>query len=247
MKTLPKLTVPNATAWARWLTENGTSSTGVSLTLAKKNTTSPTSVTRSEAVEEALCHGWIDGQSNTIDESTYMQRYTPRAAKSVWSKKNVGIVEQLEKQGRMQAAGRAAVESAKLDGRWQRAYSGTANLEEMRDLMAAIGESPRALEAWEGMKKGEKAQVYFRLAALMTEAGRAKHIREYVAKLEHDDDDPPKVVGLSTATKSRKRLRLRHLMPKRQDLEGRSVHHHHDHLRERYAINGPFHISINNL
>ena len=67
MKTLPKLTLPNAPAWSHWLRENGSSSTGVSLTLAKKNTTSPTSLTRNEAVEEALCHGWIDGQSNTID------------------------------------------------------------------------------------------------------------------------------------------------------------------------------------
>jgi uncharacterized protein YdeI (YjbR/CyaY-like superfamily) len=205
MKTLEKLTVPNAAGWARWLKENGTSSKGVSLTLAKKDTKGPTSLTRNQAVEEALCHGWIDGQSNTIDAATYSQRYTPRAAKSVWSKKNVGIVEDLEKQGRMQEAGRAAVESAKQDGRWQRAYSGTANLDEMQDLVAAIKESPTALETWNGLKQGEKSQVYFRLSALKTEAGRAKHIREYVAKLEREDTDPPKTIVSRTAAKSRKR------------------------------------------
>ena len=205
MKPLPNLTLPNAPAWSRWLTENGPTSKGVLLTLAKKNTTSPTSLTRTEAVEEALCHGWIDGQSNTIDDKTYMQRYTPRAAKSVWSKKNVGIVEELEKQGRMQETGRAAVESAKLDGRWQRAYSGTANLQEMRDLMAAIEESPTALVTWNGLKQGEKSQVYFRLSALKTDAGRAKHIREYVAKLEHDEADPPEAIASRTAAKPRKR------------------------------------------
>jgi uncharacterized protein YdeI (YjbR/CyaY-like superfamily) len=205
MKPLPKLTVPNATAWSRWLTENGTTSKGVSLTLAKKDTKEPTSLTRNQAVEEALCHGWIDGQSNTIDAATYSQRYTPRAAKSVWSKKNVGIVEDLEKQGRMQEAGRAAVESAKQDGRWQRAYSGTANLEEMQDLMTAIEESPTALAAWVGLKQGEKSQVYFRLSALKTEAGRAKHIREYVGKLEREETDSPKAVPSQTLAKSRKR------------------------------------------
>jgi uncharacterized protein YdeI (YjbR/CyaY-like superfamily) len=190
MKTLDKLTVPHATAWARWLTENGSTSKGVSLTLAKKGIKDPTSLTRNEAVEEALCHGWIDGQSNTIDEQTYMQRYTPRAAKSVWSKRNVGLVEQLEKQGRMQDAGRAAVESAKQDGRWQRAYSGTANLDEMQDLVDAIRGSPTALAAWNSLKQGDKSQVYFRLSMLKTEAGRAKHIREYVGKLERNHAEP---------------------------------------------------------
>ena len=205
MKPLDKLTVPNATAWARWLTENGSTSKGVSLTLAKKDTKDPTSLKRDEAVEEALCHGWIDGQSNTIDEHTYMQRYTPRAAKSVWSKKNVGIVEQLEKQGRMQDAGRAAVESAKQDGRWQRAYGGTANLDEMQDLMAAIEKSSAALTTWNSLNQGDKSQVYFRLAALKTEAGRAKHIREYVGKLERGGTDVQKVVVPRSLAKPRKR------------------------------------------
>lgn len=205
MKALDKLTVPNAIAWACWLAENGSTSKGVSLTLAKKGIDKPTTLTRNEAVEEALCHGWIDGQVNSIDEKTYMQRYTPRAAKSVWSKKNVGIVEQLEQQGRMQAAGRAAVEAAKLDGRWQRAYSGTANLDEMRDLIDAVSESPIALETWENLSRGEKSQVYFRLAALKTEAGRAKHIREYVGKLQRIKADAPMALALQSSAKSRKR------------------------------------------
>lgn len=188
MKVLDKLTVPNAAAWGRWLLDNGATSNGVSLTLAKKGVKEPTSLTLNEAVEEALCHGWINGQGHTIDEKTYMQRYTPRAAKSVWSKRNVGLVEQLESQGRMQDAGRAAVESAKQDGRWQRAYSGAANLDEMQDLLDAIKISPAALVAWDGLSQGNKSQVYFRLSALKTEAGRAKHIRDYVARLEVGED-----------------------------------------------------------
>lgn len=184
MKTLDKLTVPNAAAWAQWLLENASKSPGVSLTLAKKGIVEPTSLSQDEAVEEALCHGWINGQGRTIDEKTYMQRFTPRAAKSVWSKRNVGLVEKMEKEGRMQAAGRAAVAAAQQDGRWQRAYSGAANLDEMQDLVDAIKASPVASEAWDGLAKGQKSLIYFRLAALKTEAGRERRIREYVRGLE---------------------------------------------------------------
>jgi uncharacterized protein YdeI (YjbR/CyaY-like superfamily) len=183
MKALDRLTVSNAAAWARWLSDNGPTSMGVSLTLAKKGIVEPTSLTRNEAVEEALCYGWIDGQAHTIDDETWMQRYTPRGAKSIWSKRNVGLVERLESEGRMQDAGRAAVESAKQDGRWQRAYGGTANLDEMRDLIAAIEMDSAALSAWNDLSQGAKSQVYFRLSALKTEVGRAKHIRDYVEKL----------------------------------------------------------------
>lgn len=205
MKVLDRLTVPNAAAWAHWLTENGSTSKGVSLTLAKKGTREPTSLSRDEAVEEALCHGWIDGQVNTLDQKTYMQRYTPRAAKSIWSKRNVGLVERLENDGRMQDAGRAAVEAAKQDGRWQRAYDGKANLDEMQDLLKAIEASPAALESWRGLSRGLKSQVYFRLSVLKTEAGRAKHIRDYVAKLELDDAGGSALVGSQPTKKSRKR------------------------------------------
>ena len=105
----------------------------------------------------------------------------------------------------MQDAGRAVVESAKRDGRWQRAYSGTVNLDEMQDLTAVMKESPTALATWNGLSQGEKSQVYFRLAALKTEAGRAKHIREYVGKLEREETDSPKAVPSQTLAKSRKR------------------------------------------
>ena len=106
----------------------------------------------------------------------------------------------------MQDAGRAAVESAKQDGRWQRAYSGTANLDEMQDLMDAIEGSPEALAAWNGSSQGEKSQVYFRLSALKTEAGRAKHIREYVGKLERRAGaDLHMATASDPPTRSRKR------------------------------------------
>lgn len=205
MKVLDRLTVPNAAAWAHWLTDNGSTSKGVSLTLAKKGTKEPTSLSRDEAVEEALCHGWIDGQVNTLDQKTYMQRYTPRAAKSIWSKRNVGLVERLEYDGRMQDAGRAAVEAAKQDGRWQRAYDGKANLDEMQDLLKAIEASPAALKSWQSLGQGLKSQVYFRLSVLKTDSGRAKHIRDYLAKLELGDAGGSAPVDSQPAKKARKR------------------------------------------
>lgn len=205
MKALDRLTVPNAGAWASWLLENASTSIGVSLTLAKKGTKEPTSLSMDEAVEEALCHGWINGQGNSIDEKTYMQRFTPRAPRSVWSKRNVGLVERLESEGRMQDAGRAAVLSAQDDGRWQRAYSGAANLDEMQDLLEAIRAKPAASAAWDDLSKGQKSQIYFRLSALKTQAGRAKNISEYVKKLEEGNKGVSTTSKVAAASKSRKR------------------------------------------
>lgn len=205
MKVLDRLTVPNAAAWASWLLENASTSIGVSLTLAKKGTQEPTSLSMDEAVEEALCHGWINGQGNSIDKKTYMQRFTPRAPKSVWSKRNVGLVERLENEGRMQEAGRAAVQSAQDDGRWQRAYSGTANLDEMQDLLDAIRARSAASATWDGLSKGQRSQVYFRLSALKTQSGREKHIRDYVKKLEVGETGLPTASVTSSSNKVRKR------------------------------------------
>ncbi|KAF3183136.1 hypothetical protein TWF225_006288 [Orbilia oligospora] len=156
------LTVLNATAWTSWLAKNAQKSSGVWLTLAKKGVTSPTSLTYSEALDEALCYGWIDGQRKSCDEKTFAQRFTPRTGKSGWSKRNVGIVERLEREGRMKAGGVAAVVAAKADGRWERAYAGSAT---------AVAD-PAFLEALEGNE-------------LKTEAGRTRKIQEFVVMLEN--------------------------------------------------------------
>src|SRR5258707_7889822 len=106
----PELIVRDAAAWRDWLGENHADPDGVWLVLAKKGTVDPTSLTYDQALEEALCHGWIDGQRRSGDASTFVQRFTPRRARSPWSKRNVGIVERLTKEGRMQPAGGAEVE-----------------------------------------------------------------------------------------------------------------------------------------
>jgi uncharacterized protein YdeI (YjbR/CyaY-like superfamily) len=114
----PELILPDAAAWRAWLGEHHREEAGVWLVLAKKGTVEPTSLTYDEALEEALCHGWIDGQVRRRDEATYRQRFTRRRERSSWSKRNVEIVERLMTEGRMDPAGIAEVERAKASGCW---------------------------------------------------------------------------------------------------------------------------------
>ena len=126
---LPELIVPDAAAWRAWLGDHYAEPRGVQLVLAKKGTSDPTSLTYDEALEEALCHGWIDGQVNRRDDTTYRQRFTPRLARSRWSKRNVGIVDRLTAEGRMHPSGVDQVDRAKADGRFAAAYAGQATME----------------------------------------------------------------------------------------------------------------------
>src|SRR5262245_28765558 len=130
----PELIVDDAAAWRAWLAKNHGEHDGVWLVLAKKGTTEPTSLTYDEALEDALCHGWIDGKVRRRDDATYRQRFTPRRRRSQWSKRNVGIVERLLAEGKMHHAGVAEVERAKADGRWEAAYAGPATIEVPPDL-----------------------------------------------------------------------------------------------------------------
>ena len=141
---LPELVVLDARAWREWLGEHHGESPGVWLVLAKKGASRPTSLTYDQALEEALCHGWIDGQVGRRDEATYRQRFTPRRRRSAWSKRNAGIAERLLAEGRMHAAGIEEVERAKADGRWQAAYAGSAGIEVPPDLVQALAAEPKA-------------------------------------------------------------------------------------------------------
>jgi uncharacterized protein YdeI (YjbR/CyaY-like superfamily) len=115
---LPELTVADGAEWRVWLGEHHGQQTGIWLVMAKKGTTHPTTLTYEQAVEEALCHGWIDGQARRRDEATYSQRFTPRRARSNWSQSNLARVERLISAGRLRPPGMAEVERAKADGRW---------------------------------------------------------------------------------------------------------------------------------
>jgi uncharacterized protein YdeI (YjbR/CyaY-like superfamily) len=116
---LPELLVPDHAEWHRWLDANHAVTTGIWLVLAKKATTKPTSLTYDQALEEAVCYGWVDGQVGRRDELTYRQRFTPRRHKSAWSANNVALAERLITQARMSPAGLSSVERAKADGTWE--------------------------------------------------------------------------------------------------------------------------------
>lgn len=120
----PELLVADAAAWRAWLGAHHTDPAGVWVVLARKGTTRPTTLSFDEALEGALCHGWIDGQVRRRDRATYLQRFTPRRARSTWSRRNVENVERLIAAGRMHPAGLAEVERARADGRWDAARAG---------------------------------------------------------------------------------------------------------------------------
>ncbi|TCC15714.1 YdeI/OmpD-associated family protein [Kribbella speibonae] len=178
-----ELIVVDAAAWLRWLHENHQESDGVWLVLAKKNVTTPTSLTYDQALEEALCHGWIDGQRRGRDEQTFIQRYTPRRARSLWSKRNVGLIARLETEGRMRPAGRAEVERAKTDGRWDKAYGGSSAQEVPDDLAAALAAEPRAQAMFEILTSANRFAVVFRVNDAKRPETRARRIALYVEQL----------------------------------------------------------------
>jgi uncharacterized protein YdeI (YjbR/CyaY-like superfamily) len=178
-----ELTVADHAAWRAWLVEHHNSPAGVWLSLAKKGTTEPTSLRYNDALEEALCFGWIDGVIQRVDASTYRQRFTPRRARSKWSQRNVGKVERLTAEGRMHPSGIAEVERAKGDGRWQAAYAGQADLEVPDDLAAALAAEPRARGMFDILTRQNRYAVLYRIADAKRAETRARRIKQFVAML----------------------------------------------------------------
>ena len=179
----PQLIVRDAAAWRTWLAENVDERAGVWLVLAKKGTTDPTSLSYAAALEEALCHGWIDGQARRRDEDTYVQRFTPRRRRSMWSQRNVGIVERLTAEGRMHPQGLSEVARAKADGRWEAAYAGPATAEIPADLTEALAARPEAQEMFENLTSQNRFAMLHRLGAAKRPETRARRIDQYVDML----------------------------------------------------------------
>jgi uncharacterized protein YdeI (YjbR/CyaY-like superfamily) len=178
-----QLMVRDAAAWRTWLAENVDEQAGVWLILAKKGTTDPTSLSYAAALEEALCHGWIDGQARRRDEDTYVQRFTPRRRRSMWSQRNVGIVERLTAEGRMRPQGLSEVARAKADGRWEAAYAGSATAEIPADLTEALAARPEAQAMFENLTSQNRFAVLHRLGAAKRPETRARRIEQYVDML----------------------------------------------------------------
>jgi uncharacterized protein YdeI (YjbR/CyaY-like superfamily) len=178
----PELCVPDAVAWRAWLHENHARVSAVWLVLAKKGTTEPTSLSYEEAVLEALCVGWIDGQTRRGD-TTYRQRYTPRRPRSAWAKTNVERAERLIAEGRMHPAGLEQVELAKADGRWQAAYAGPASIELPDDLAAALAARPPAQAMFDILSSQNRYAVLLRLSQAKRPETRARRLQQYVDML----------------------------------------------------------------
>jgi uncharacterized protein YdeI (YjbR/CyaY-like superfamily) len=179
---LPVLGFPDQTALEAWLESEGGTAPGVYVKLAKKGAGVP-SVTYAELVESCLCFGWIDGRSNRLDEQFYLQRLTPRRARSVWSQKNVDAAAALILAGRMRPAGLAAVEAAKADGRWERAYAGSATITVPPDLTEALAAEPAAKAEFEALDGANRYAVLFRVHTAASPATRAKRIAALVTML----------------------------------------------------------------
>ena len=189
-KELEELITTDGDAWRAWLVSHHETSPGVWLAVGKKGG-DVTALTRDQAVDEALCFGWIDGQARKRDEGSYWQRMTPRGPRSMWSAINVGHIERLEQTGRMQPAGRAAVEAAKADGRWDAAYAGPATAEVPADLAAAIAADPAAQAMFDVLTSSNRFALIHRLNAVKRAETRSRKIGEFVAMLARGETPYP--------------------------------------------------------
>ena len=176
------LTLPDAAAWRAWLDRHEDDSDGVWLVLAKKGTVTPTSLTYAQALDEALCSGWIDGQKRGGDAATFVQRFTPRRRASLWSQRNVGLVGTLAEQGRMRPRGQAEIDLARQDGRWERAYAGSSSAQVPDDLAAALAASPPAAAVFESLNAANRYAVLHRVMTASPRA-RAGRIATLVGRL----------------------------------------------------------------
>lgn len=168
--------------WRKWLHANHTKSDGVWLRFYKKGS-GKRSVVYAEALDEALSYGWIDGQVRRLDDEAYVQRFTPRRARSIWSKRNREHVARLEKEGRMHDAGRAEVERAKADGRWDAAYDSPSKMELPEDFVKALAKNAKAKAFLATLSRANTYAIAFRLHHAKRPETRARRIAAFIAKL----------------------------------------------------------------
>ena len=178
----PTLSFKSQEAWATWLDEHHSSSDGVWIKIAKKASGIP-SVTYAQAVEDALCYGWIDGQMKRVDDDFFVQKFTPRRARSKWSKVNIGKVEELIAAGKMQPAGLAEIERAKTDGRWDAAYDSPRTATVPRDLEQALDQVPAAKDEFAKLSSSQRYSILYSLQDAKRPETRARRITKFVEML----------------------------------------------------------------
>jgi uncharacterized protein YdeI (YjbR/CyaY-like superfamily) len=183
---LPVILFDDQAAWATWLDERHADSPGVWLRLAKKGAPYA-SVSYAEALDVALCYGWIDSQKKTFDQDSFLQKFGPRGTRSIWSKVNREKIQALIDAGRMKPAGIQAVESAKADGRWDAAYDPASTATVPDDLQAALDANPKAKEFFATLNGANRYAVLFRVQTAKKPETRAKRITTLVEMLERNE------------------------------------------------------------
>ena len=183
---LPILTFRNGESFEKWLEQQPADAAGAWLKLARKSAGSP-GLTKAEAIDSALCHGWIDGQLDKYDESHWLVRFTPRKARSKWSEVNKRRATELLAEGRMRESGIAQIESAKSDGRWAAAYAPASSATVPADLQDALDGNPRAAQFFATLKGANRYAILYRIGSVKRPATRARKIAEFIAMLEHGE------------------------------------------------------------
>lgn len=178
----PTLAFSTADDFEAWVAKHRDDPVGLWLRIAKKSS-GVASVSYAEAVQIALCYGWIDGQAKGEGDATYRQRFCPRRARSVWSKRNIGLVAELTAAGRMQPEGLAEVDRAKADGRWARAYDGPANATVPDDLRTALDAVPAAATAFGTLRSTNRYAILYQVQDAKRAETRARRIAQFVEML----------------------------------------------------------------
>ena len=176
--------------WAKWLEANHATAAGIWVRIAKKGA-QETSINYAEALEVALCYGWIDGLKKSFDEASWLQKFTPRGAKSLWSKINREKAEQLIAGGQMKAAGLAAIESARQDGRWDAAYDSQSKATVPDDFQAALERNKKAKAFFATLNRVNRYAILFRVQTATKPETRAKRIQKFVEMLERHETIHP--------------------------------------------------------
>jgi len=176
----------NKKKWTDWLAKQHDESAGVWLKLAKKDAGIP-SITYEEALDVALCYGWIDGQKKGFDDKYWLQKFTPRGPKSIWSKINTEKAERLIANGEMKTAGHKAIEAAKQDGRWGAAYASQKNISIPEDLQAALDKNEKAKSFFATLNSVNRYAILFRIQTAKKAETRTKRIQQFVEMLERSE------------------------------------------------------------
>jgi uncharacterized protein YdeI (YjbR/CyaY-like superfamily) len=190
VRDLKIISFKSAHEWEKWLAKNHAASKGVWLKIFKKDSLNR-SVSYAEALEEALCYGWIDGQKAAYDDKAWLQKFSPRQVKSAWSKVNVGHAERLIREGRMKPAGLKKIESAKKDGRWSNAYHPQSSAQLPEDFLQEVSKDKKAKAFLDTLNRSNVYAIIYRLQTAKKPETRQKRISQFVEMLSKGEKPHP--------------------------------------------------------